>query len=79
MVGENFHFDRESLDASTLRFRPLVGGEPASGRRLLNLWRESAPFREAFTANLADVPFRAFRWETPALDAGRLARRGSRF
>jgi len=74
MAGHDFSFDRELLDAGTLRFRPLLGGGPASWRRVLDLWRDHASFRETFTATLAGVPFRAFRWETPALDAGRLDR-----
>lgn len=74
MGRHDFSFDRELLDAATLRFRPFLDVEPASWRRVLDLWRDSPPFCEAFTATLAGVPFRAFRWETPALNAGRLDR-----
>lgn len=36
---------------------------------VLCLWRDDAAFRSFFIALLADAPFSAFRWETPALTA----------
>jgi hypothetical protein len=42
---------------------------PLSYREVLRRWREDADFRVWFIALLADVPFSAFRWETPPLIA----------
>lgn len=34
---------------------------------VLDLWRSDWDFRDYFTQLLADSPFAAYRWETPAL------------
>jgi hypothetical protein len=40
---------------------------PLSFAEVFALLRESADFRGYFTQQLAAVPFRAFRWETPGV------------
>jgi hypothetical protein len=43
------------------------GISPLSFAEVFALLRESADFRGYFTQQLAAVPFRAFRWETPGV------------
>lgn len=43
------------------------GDAPASWRQVLNGWYKDEPFRTYFLGLLADTPFAAFRWETPAI------------
>lgn len=56
---------RVTIDAGSL---PLTRGET------LLLLREDAGFRSMFMKALADVPFEAFRWETPPLTSATLGR-----
>lgn len=42
-----------------------LGSSPASYAEILRRWQDDADFRSWFIALLADVPFTAFRWETP--------------
>ena len=48
------------------------GSSPLTRGETLSLLREDAGFRSMFTKALADVPFDAFRWETPALTSATL-------
>ncbi|MDB5333319.1 MAG: hypothetical protein JWP03_4470 [Phycisphaerales bacterium] len=58
----------EILDAGrTHRFRPCRDGNPISYAEVLRLWREDRAFRAYFISLLADVPFAAYRWETPPI------------
>ncbi|NBB94088.1 MAG: hypothetical protein GVY32_13065 [Gammaproteobacteria bacterium] len=45
---------------------------PLSWRDVLAGWRETPALAEAFGAALAELPFAAFRWETPAMTGHRL-------
>jgi hypothetical protein len=65
-------------DMWTARHQPLDGGRitgieihcdsiPLSFSDALQLWQDSAGFREFFTEILASSPYSAFRWETPPL------------
>ncbi len=47
-------------------------GAPVSAGAVFGLWREDVGFRGAFAAALAETPFAAFRWETPAVTRGAL-------
>jgi len=40
---------------------------PASYAQVLQAWRDDPEFRGFFSQLLAEAPFRAFRWETPAV------------
>ncbi len=42
---------------------------PASFQEVLAGWREDAAFRSLFDRTLADIPYLAFRWETPAVSS----------
>jgi hypothetical protein len=41
--------------------------KPVAYAEVLRLWQDDAEFREWFLKLLADCPFSAFRWETPAI------------
>jgi hypothetical protein len=47
-------------------------GTPVSAGAVFRLWQEDAEFRGVFAAALAQTPFAAFRWETPAVTRGAL-------
>ncbi len=49
-----------------MRFRPTDESGCLSYARVVELWQESADFRTVFTRTLAEAPFEAYRWETPA-------------
>jgi Family of unknown function (DUF6940) len=61
-------------DGRGLRVAVQFGGRPASVADVLRGWRDDAGFRSLFNGLLADAPFAAFRWETPAVTAATLAR-----
>ena len=42
-------------------------GEPLPYSGVIGLWQADANFRAYFTGLLAAAPYRAFRWETPAI------------
>lgn len=52
-----------------LRFTLLLDSRPATFADVLQAWQSDADFRSLFNATLADAPFTAFRWETPAVTA----------
>jgi hypothetical protein len=63
------------LDAGRgLRFTINLGPKPATCADVLRAWQDDAAFRALFDALLADAPFTAFRWETPALTAATVTR-----
>ncbi len=43
------------------------GGKPIPYARVIHLWQQDESFQEFFTSLLADAPFSAFFWETPAV------------
>jgi Family of unknown function (DUF6940) len=49
------------------KYRIIRDGVPATYSLVLDLWCRDTAFRCYFTALLADSPFSAYRWETPAL------------
>ena len=59
----------ERLDPLGLRFAIAFGSRPATFAEVIQAWRGDGDFRSQFAALLAGAPFRAFRWETPALTA----------
>jgi hypothetical protein len=54
--------------------RLASGGAPLRFSDVLGLMRDSDPFRQFFSAELARIPFRAFRWETPPVTAASVDR-----
>lgn len=49
------------------RYRISSDGLPVTYSTVLELWRSESDFRNFFTTLLADSPFSAYRWETPAI------------
>jgi hypothetical protein len=57
-----------------LRFALDLEARPATFADVLRAWQDDADFRTLFNALLADAPYAAFRWETPAVTAATLSR-----
>lgn len=58
--------EREKLtEGEGLRIRLHADGERLSWGRVIELWRTASGFRAFFNDLLADLPWSAFRWETP--------------
>ncbi len=57
----------EMPSARGLRFTVDLGSRPASVADVLHGWQVDADFRSLFNSLLADAPYTAFRWETPAV------------
>jgi hypothetical protein len=64
----------ELRGARGLRIILTLGSRPASFTDVLRGWQGDADFRALFNALLADAPFAAFRWETPAVTAATVTR-----
>ena len=58
--------------ARGLRFAVDVDSRPATFAEVLRGWQGDADFRAVFNALLADAPYTAFRWETPAVTTATL-------
>lgn len=56
------------------RYRMLDSGQTLSWSAVLSAWREHPGFRTYFAALLAQAPWPAFYWETPAINAAGLDR-----
>jgi hypothetical protein len=56
------------------RFTLDRAGRPATWVEVLEGWRSDALFRTQFTTILAESPYTAFRWETPAVTSRTLTR-----
>ena len=48
------------------RFAIAIDDRPALFAEVIRAWQGDATFRSLFNSLLADVPYTAFRWETPA-------------
>jgi hypothetical protein len=51
------------------RFTIELDGRPATFADVIHAWQHDRAFRTFFNTLLADAPFTAYRWETPALTA----------
>ena len=68
--------------ASKVELPPLVGerfslhykSKPATFATVSSAWQTDAPFRAWFNDLLAQTPWSAFRWETPAITASTVSR-----
>ena len=49
------------------RYSITDNGVPLAYATVLDLWQSDSQFRSFFTAQLAESPFAAYRWETPAI------------
>lgn len=56
------------------KFSLNFGARPATFKEVLRGWQDDGEFRTFFNALLADAPYTAFRWETPALTAATVTR-----
>ena len=61
-------------DRRGIQFAARLGSRQATYAEVLHAWRDDAPFRSAFNASLAEVPFVALRWETPPVTAMTVSR-----
>jgi hypothetical protein len=57
-----------------LRFTVALDTRPATFAEVIHAWRSNAEFRTQFNDLMADAPYSAFRWETPAVTVGTLSR-----
>jgi hypothetical protein len=57
-----------------LWFALHLHSQPATFVDVLHAWQHDAGFRNLFNALLADVPYPAFRWETPPVTTATLMR-----
>lgn len=62
----------EQIDASTLIYRPPQ--QDATYDSVLGAWGRCSGISREFIRALADVPFRAYLWETPPIDSAGLDR-----
>jgi hypothetical protein len=62
-------------DVRGLRFTVDLDSYPATYADVLDGWQEDASFRSLFNSWLADAPYSAFRWETPAVTIATLSHR----
>jgi hypothetical protein len=54
-------------EACGLRFAIDLDSRPATFADVLHGWQDDVGFRSMFNSLLADAPYTAFRWETPAV------------
>ncbi|MGE3806135.1 MAG: hypothetical protein AB7K24_15800 [Gemmataceae bacterium] len=64
----------QSLSSNTIHHRFLRGDAALSYAEVLDLWQGDESFRGFFNTLLADAPFSAYRWETPAVTRATLDR-----
>jgi hypothetical protein len=63
-----FVADLDVLEAGRVHHYRFRHGEALLRyREVLDLWRDEPSFRSTFISVLSEVPFRAYRWETPAV------------
>jgi hypothetical protein len=67
-------WSEELRDARGSRFTVALDSRPATFAEVVRAWQADAGFRSLFNAALANAPYSAFRWETPAITVGTLSR-----
>jgi len=55
------------LDAERIRYQIVHNDEILTFGGVLTFWEHDTEFRSFYSSQLAEAPFSAFRWETPAL------------
>ena len=58
---------QRSLSSRIVHAQVRRGGVPATFAQVIAAWQCDEEFRDWFNQGLADSPFAAFRWETPAV------------
>src|SRR5579859_7722142 len=61
-------------DSHGLKLAIDLHSSPVSYAEVLRRWRTDASFRTFFMTALADVPYFAFRWETPPISTASMER-----
>lgn len=61
-------------DGRVRKTRIVADDAPLSWHGVMCLWQDDADFRRCYNQALADAPFAAFYWETPAITAITVAR-----
>lgn len=61
-------------DRRGMRFAVDLDSQPASFADAVRAWTDDASFRSLFNEQLADVPYTAFRWETPPVTESTVTR-----
>jgi hypothetical protein len=64
----------ETVARGTLRGEVRLDGRAATAAEVLAGWRDDAELRTTWNDALANAPFEAFRWETPAITDATIAR-----
>ncbi|MBL8817725.1 MAG: hypothetical protein JNL58_16990 [Planctomyces sp.] len=64
----------ESENVRGIRITFDLNSQPATFSDVIHGWQTDAAFRTLFNGLLADSPYTAFRWETPALTAENVAK-----
>jgi hypothetical protein len=59
-------FPRTIIDRHTHHYRMLDGATPLTVCEVIDRWQTDEPFVTAWCRLLAESPFTAYRWETPA-------------
>lgn len=59
---------------SSLKYTVQRNATAASFAEVIDAWQNDAAFRGSFNQWLAEVPFAAFRWETPAVNTATINR-----
>jgi hypothetical protein len=62
-----------------LRFAVELDSRPATVSEVIEAWKSDTDFRAQLNTVLADAPYSAFRWETPAVTAATAATRPFEF
>ena len=58
----SFHSE-QLLDNHGMRFVVDLDSQPASFADVVGAWTDAPSFRSLFNAQLADIPYTAFRWD----------------
>ncbi|RFF28821.1 MULTISPECIES: DUF6940 family protein [unclassified Wenzhouxiangella] len=71
-MDTDYKVHAETLDQRVIRFTLVDSDGCLSWRRVLEGWRRGQTFSDPLGRRLAELPFAAFRWETPAMTVDRL-------
>ena len=70
-----FESDIETTESDRVTiYRIKSAGDVLNYANVLKLWRDNSDFRSFFTKLLADSPYSAYRWETPAITRNTVTR-----
>lgn len=72
MADFRYNTSSETLEEGTVRFWVTDDGGALSWRHVLDGWRDEPELGDVLGRALAELPFSAFRWETPPMTVERL-------